>query len=492
VRRALPAALAACLALAVAGCGSKGSSSSASSSGTASAASVAPADTPGFLAVNTDFGSDQWQTVDDLLQKFAGRDRLLQAIRNGLQQQAGLDYENDVKPALGPEVDLVWLDFNGGGSDVVALTQPKDDAKFRALVDKANASGSAGGKAVTGKVGDWTIVADSQAKIDQFKSSSGGSSLADNGDFKDALAGLPGDTVGKFYVSGSQAARAFGRRLRPLGVNAGSAAAKVSWIGGALEAQKDGLELEGNEKATGGSAVANFKSKLLGDVPSGALAVLSFRSTGAANAIKQFESSPLVQRELGSIERSLGTSLDSIAGLVGGEGALYVRQGSPIPEITLLLEESDPAQAVATIDRIAERARAATGGAGPTVSTVAGVTVKELSLGRFSLVYAGFGNELVLSTSKNAIADLRSSGGKLKDDADFKAVKDAAGMPDDNGGFLYVNVKDAVEVVKSYLQVAGSSIPPEVDANLQPLQSLLVYGSQNGGTAHFAGFLRIQ
>jgi hypothetical protein len=65
-------------------------------------------------------------------------------------------------------------------------------------------------------------------------------------------------------------------------------------------------------------------------------------------------------------------------------------------------------------------------------------------------------------------------------------------MPDDNGGFLYVNLKDAVEVAKNYAQISGTTIPPDVDANLQPLQALLVYGSESGGTSHFAGFLRIQ
>src|SRR5256885_11249264 len=124
--------LLAALVLAVSGCGT--TKHTAASGG----ASFVPASSPAFVSIDSNLQSDQWQKVDALLKKFPGRSKLLAAINSASQ---GIDYEKDVKPALGPEVDIVWLDFANGGSNAVAITQPRSGAKFKALIDKANASG---------------------------------------------------------------------------------------------------------------------------------------------------------------------------------------------------------------------------------------------------------------------------------------------------------------------------------------------------------------
>ena len=45
-----------------------------------------------------------------LLDRFPGKDKFIAHLRSSLQQE-GLDWETDVKPALGNEIELVWLDF---------------------------------------------------------------------------------------------------------------------------------------------------------------------------------------------------------------------------------------------------------------------------------------------------------------------------------------------------------------------------------------------
>ncbi len=121
------------------------------------------------------------------------------------------------------------------------------------------------------------------------------------------------------------------------------------------------------------------------------------------------------------------------------------------------------------------------------------MTVKQLSFGQFSILYAGFGDGLVVTTSRSGIADLRASGGKLSDDSDFEQAKDAAGLPDDNAGFLYVNVQEALELGTSYAEFwLTLPAPAEVDANARPLRSFLTYSSQDGDESRFAGFLRIE
>ena len=67
-----------------------------------SGASLVNAGALAYVAVDSDLGSSQWQKVDSLLKKFPVRDRFISELKNGLADQH-IDYEHDVKPALGPE-----------------------------------------------------------------------------------------------------------------------------------------------------------------------------------------------------------------------------------------------------------------------------------------------------------------------------------------------------------------------------------------------------
>ena len=98
------------LALAVSGCGAK--KQAAASGG----AEIVPATAPGFISIDSDLSSDQWQQLDKLLRKFPSYPQLLAEARSSLKEEAGLDYESDIKPALGNEIDVVWLDFAAGGT----------------------------------------------------------------------------------------------------------------------------------------------------------------------------------------------------------------------------------------------------------------------------------------------------------------------------------------------------------------------------------------
>src|SRR5439155_13519921 len=103
------------------------------------AAGIVPASAPAFIAIDSDPGSSQWQTVNDLASRFPDKQKAIDSLKNDLRKADGIDYEQDVKPALGPEIDVVWLDFDNNGGDVVGLTQPGDEAAFKRLVEKGNA-----------------------------------------------------------------------------------------------------------------------------------------------------------------------------------------------------------------------------------------------------------------------------------------------------------------------------------------------------------------
>src|SRR4051794_16062959 len=94
--------LLAALAL-VSGCGG---GSGAAGGSTESGATVVGEGVLAFASISSDLGSSQWQQADELALKFSLRDRALAQIKQELAKQ-NLDYNKDVKPALGPEVDVV-------------------------------------------------------------------------------------------------------------------------------------------------------------------------------------------------------------------------------------------------------------------------------------------------------------------------------------------------------------------------------------------------
>ena len=97
-----------------------------------------------------------------------------------------------------------------------------------------------------------------------------------------------------------------------------------------------------------------------------------------------------------------------------------------------------------------------------------------------------------MTTSRSGIEDRRASGGKLADDGEFEEAKEALELPDENAGFLYINVRDAIEVGRGFAEASGERLPAELDENIRPLRSLLTYSSQDGDESHFAGLLGIE
>src|SRR5439155_14160185 len=96
---ALALALFAALALLAAGCGGK-----KQAAGSGSAAPLVRADLLSFGGIDTDFGSSQWKQLDALAKKFPGRDQAIESLKKSIAGE-GVDFDKDVKPALGPELD---------------------------------------------------------------------------------------------------------------------------------------------------------------------------------------------------------------------------------------------------------------------------------------------------------------------------------------------------------------------------------------------------
>jgi hypothetical protein len=484
MRRLLAGLLAAlALTLLAAGCGGS-SKKSGSASGSAGAAGLVPADATAYVAINTDLSSDQWKTLDSLLKKFPSRDQLLAMFRAQLEQQ-GVDWNKDVKPALGPEVDVAAITDATGKTVPVGFVQPKDEGKLNALLQKGSAP-----HPVHEKVGDWTVVAEKQSTIDAVKQASSGKSLSDDKAFSDAMGKLPSETVAKFYVSGP---RLFST-VRQLGAAtvAIPSANKLRYVTGDVLAQDDGLKLDATATLNGKApSTGTYKSSLVNDVPAGAMLFLSFHGLGSS--LSQVRSNPTLGQQLPQIEQALGVTLDQLGAVFKNESALYMRQGTPIPEITLVAKVDSTTQALATIDKLATRIGAFVGGAAPKTVSLGGVTAKQITIGgRFSIFYAAFDGKLVVTSAQTGITGLRESGPRLASDSTFKDATSSAGMPSSNSGFLYVNLKNSIPVLESLVQLSGQTIPSTVGGNLTPLRAFVAYGKSSGSEASITAFLQVK
>src|SRR4029453_13483724 len=105
-----------------------------------------------------------------------------------------------------------------------------------------------------------------------------------------------------------------------------------------------------------------------------------------------------------------------------------------------------------------------------------GLEVKTLNFGPVTARWAGFDGRVLITTSPTGIDDYRSGGDKPGDDPTSKDAPPAAGAPDQTLGLVYLNVADAVELIKSYAGLSGEKLPPAVLENLTPLPYFLLSG----------------
>ncbi len=489
VRLLLPVLL---LAFLVAGCGGGSSNTSAGGSSIPEGASLVRPGLVGFVAIDSDTGSNQWQQLDELAKTFPGRENAIARIEDELTKE-GLDYESDVKPALGPELDLAIASAGSEKSTrVVGLTKPDDPATFEALVQKLNASDSGGDKAVTRQLEDgWYAISDSQLAITSVLKGDQ-TALADDDTFKQAMGKLPADTLVKAFLDGQRlgalpshaAAKGGGSSLDPslLGLD------NLRYMAVSASAEDDGIRVRG--ASSGGPAGGGGETTLADGVPGDAFVLLDFLGQGTTDQLGRLKSSPPFAPVLDEL-KEYGVTLDEVLALLNGEVAFYARPAGVIPELTLVLEPKDTAAALATIDKLMEHLAAARGGRVES-GIQDGHPVKTVDLGNFAIHYGAVDGKVLLTSGPNGIADYGTSGDRLPDSADFKEAKDAAGMPDSTGGFAYIDVKDVLPLLEGLAALSGKSLPSDVAENLRPLRSFLAWSEGGSGSRTYHAFLQIK
>jgi Protein of unknown function (DUF3352) len=461
-----------------AGCGSSSPSGPAG-------AEVAPASAQLFLSVATDFDSEEWQRARDVLDSFPDSDQAVDFLLRELELDR-VDVREDLEPALGPETDLVVLDFSDEGV-AVGLTQPEDRERLEQVLADLDE------ELVTREIGGWTAFSNSEANLDRFESERAEGTLAGSEEYEDVMAEVDRDALVQLFVNGA------GIDVNDAGVEPPFPGGEVPTLGLSFTAEDGGVRLEGFSDSAEevGLLGENFAAELPDVVPAGALVYLGANDLeGTFSAYRDMlaEAMPEFDRDLARVESELGVSIEEdIFPLFAGETALYVRPGLFIPEMSLLTEVEDEDAAMATLDNLlAGLGEFVPEAPGATEVEVAGVTAKEIPISPpISLFYAAFDGRLVVTTSKDGISSLREGEDRLADDEDFQDALEQAGVPDETSGVAYVDLEKAIPYVLGFAEQAGDAVPPQVRSNLEPLRRLVVYGEKDGSAVHFAGFLGV-
>lgn len=339
------AAALAALALLLVACGSGAQTTTARLD--TGAANLVPPNAIAFVSADARFDSPQWRTVFDLV----GPVELTAKLKDAVDQ---------LNVAYFPTAD---------GNEYVAIVKPKDDAKLRALAanfDKQE-------RYTVQKVGDWSVVADSQEAFDAVRSAAAGRSLADVAQFRAASTRLDRNALATAY--------------------AGTLAAQL-----VPENRAARLEIRSSAQ----KPARAYSPMLLRDVPSGAIAAVSFKDADAALANVRI------------LDRYLGFPLASLLPALRGEGVAYLLPGALIPTFVFEVESPQPEAAERALRKAAAR-----------------VTF-------FPLRVTRHGGRVVLT---NAPASFKPPGGALVEDQPYKDALEAAGVPDRVTFLAYADVQ---------------------------------------------------
>lgn len=491
------AAVAAATVLTAAGCG--GAGGAPGSGGLGAGASVVPANTVAFVALDTDVSSGQWQAVDQLLQKFPAHDELLSQLQQSFEQKTSLSWNDDVKPAFGSELDLAVLP--GAKPQLVVLTQPADPAKFSALLARLKNDANGGG--FSRQIGGWTVASESSAALDAVQNAT--STLATDNTYEDATAHLAGGSLASAYANGAEAQQLLGslpgqsqvtsttptgRGFR-LGHGSGPPVAPQEFQWGAADvvAVDGGLKVEvfarsappvaaiRQRSSLAQTPIPPYTAHLVDEIPAGPLFVADFQVAPGQFELADPTKLPKPIQQLLQAAPQLSGQLDSI---LGGETAIYVRPSLPVPEVTLVTQPADTQAAVVALDSAVSALKGAAAGA-------AG------ALGGVQIYHALLGGELVVSTSQQGIADFRAGGQKLSADPAFVDAMQAAKVPQQTTGFVYVNLEATLPLVQGIAALAGVTLPAAMQGSgLQPLRTFTAFANRTRDESSFTVFLAVK
>jgi Protein of unknown function (DUF3352) len=485
--RVAAASLFAAVAFVAAGCGGAGGGGEA----VPAVAKVVPASSPALISIRTDFSSQQFKNAIALLRKFPGA---FPALRRASVENGHVDFERDVKPALGPEFDVVWLDFKNGGGNVVGLTQPSEKAKFKELANKGP------DKSATGEVNGWSVFADTQAQIEAFRRASSGDHLDGVGEFKDAMSRLDEEAGVRAYIAGEPVQREMDRALERSGApsNLTLDLARMESISAAGMLERNGVRTDSALATDPAPNPKTVTPSLAGSLPAGAFLYVDTADLAApTRTILKLvaRSMPKFETQLHQLETVLGLSLEKdVYPLLSGEEAFALYSATPIPKMAFLAKAPDENRARELLAHVLELFKI---GAGLSVSTfdVGGVSVSDVSQPGTSVhVFVAVGRgKLILTNARDSLPTLiQGKGSKLADDPLYKQARADAKVPSKVVGMVYADLLHGLPFAFDLAEATGNVVPAEARPNTKPLSHALLYALQDGNRFTLSGFLAIK
>jgi hypothetical protein len=438
-------------------------------------ASLAPRDAVGFVTLVSDEGSEQWQNADRMLELFPGaRESLLTEIQSELSAE-GLTWEDDVAPALGPEVVIVVTNDH----QPVVLTQPDDVAALDALMQQSDEP------LAKEEVSGWTAIAQTAEALSAYRRALTQGTLEDVELFRDSFSTLPSESIARGWVDLRAVTQAL---TEATGATEELEEFGIQDLAAAMSAEDDGVLVSLGIRSSDGLGTTTYEPVLLDKVPADAVALLSFG--GTQGALDRVERSVDLEGISGAIDDLFGVSLDSVLDALSGEGVLYVRESDgDVPEITLVLDPPNANKTWSTIEEIARKVADEAGGRIETGSE-GGRQVNRLVLEDLTVVYARADSEtLFITTSGDAIDDFLGDGPKLTDDDEFQNAAERVDLGERTNGFAYVDLDGLIPFIES---VAGpDTVPTEAREVLSEIDSVILQTSADGDLARVSGFVRI-
>jgi hypothetical protein len=480
--RGLLAALLCGLVLVAPGCGGETDGT------TLSGAEMVPADVPLYVSIDTDLQSEQWQAAQDLLDKFPGKEKLVSRLREELAAE-NIDFERDVRPALGPELGVVWLDIEDEDA-FIGLIQPEDEAKLAALLEKTDEP------FVHTEIDGWTVFSDSQENLDRFRRTQSGEKLSESDAYSEAVSSLPEDALVKLYFGGPQVQAELRKTFSEQGLPDGLAErfSDLRSAALALTAEEGGVRVEADLVTGSDLELETYQPQLPETLPVGALLYVSFANLdrparsfldALGDVIPNFEE----QRR--QAEQGFGFSIENdLLPLLENEGAIAVYPDRPLPAVVVALDDAGE-RGVRLLDRVG--ALLELGQEGSTgQEQVEGLTVKQLRIEGVSIFYADVNGILVASNNRARLLETNRDGPKLSDDLVYQAAWEGAEAEGDTIAFLYGNLEEGLPYVFDLAEREGETVPREVGENVEPLRSLLLSATQDGNRFELSGFLAIE
>ncbi len=428
-------ALAAIVALAVAGCGDSGNGDDPSGSALADLASP---DSLVFIEAKLKPTGELKSNVDSITKRLTGVSSLGEFVISELERSAqqngeSFDFAAEVEPWLGERGAVAFERLvDGELSEPLIAVQTKEPKATQIFVDK-HAEDNA-----IGVIGEALVLAGSEEEFKAAVDASRGDSLGDEERFQEAIAAASEGSFADVYVDVGAVleqsedkidprARAV---LRSAGIDPSEATAVASVI-----PRSEQIEVDLSSDLGGERAPAGDLAKLLGTLPANSLAAFGFSefSEQLKEAIDNFDKSgappDLEPDELKSTLKRAGVDLDQLAGSLDG-GAVFV-EGSNRENLrgALVLSGSsgEAADAVAGLGVLLRGARV------PGVTAVSGrasgFSVRSEELGDKPLVVVGRGNRVAIGYGlAPALAGLSTgSTATLSGTADYKAAVAALG-----------------------------------------------------------------